>query len=68
MINIYLWVCVMRGAKPTKFLNLGDLKVNESVMIAGVTRATVRDAIRRYKDRSYMTRQIENEVLVVRIK
>lgn len=58
----------MRGVKPTKFLNLGDLQINESIMIAGVTRATVRDAIRRYKDRSYMTRQIENEVLVVRIK
>lgn len=58
----------MRGAKPTKFLNLGKLNVNESTMIANATRTEVRDAIRRYKDRSYMTRQIKDEVLVVRIK
>ncbi len=58
----------MRGAKPTKFLNLGELNVNESTMIANATRTEVRDAIRRYKDRSYMTRQIKDEVLVVRIK
>ena len=58
----------MRGVKPTKFLNLGELNVNESIMIADATRTEVRDAIRRYKDRSHMTRQIENEVLVVRIR
>ena len=58
----------MRGVKPTKFLNLGKLNVNESIIIADATRTEVRDAIRRYKDRAYMTRQIENEVLVVRIK
>lgn len=58
----------MRGAKPTKFLNLGKLNVNESTTIANATRTEVRDAIRRYKDRSYMTRQIKDEVLVVRIK
>lgn len=58
----------MRGVKPTKFLNLGKLNVNESIMITDATRTEVRDAIRRYKDRSYMTRQIENEVLVVRIR
>lgn len=58
----------MRGAKPTKFLNLGELNINESTMVANATRTEVRDAIRRYKDRSYMTRQVENEVLVVRIK
>ena len=58
----------MRGAKPTKFLNLGELQVNESITISGVKRTAIRDAVRRYKDRSYMTRQVENEVLVVRIK
>lgn len=58
----------MRGAKPTKFLSLGELGINESIVIANATRTEVRDAIRRYKDRSYMTRQIKDEVLVVRIK
>lgn len=58
----------MRGVKPTKFLSLGELDINESIVIANATRTEVRDAIRRYKDRSYMTRQIKDEVLVVRIK
>lgn len=58
----------MRGVKPTKFLSLGELNINESIVIANATRTEVRDAIRRYKDRSYMTRQIKDEVLVVRIK
>lgn len=58
----------MRGVKPTKFLSLGELDINESIVISNATRTEVRDAIRRYKDRSYMTRQIKDEVLVVRIK
>ena len=58
----------MRGAKATRFLELDNLQINESMTIESVKRTSIRDAIRRHKDRSYMTRQVNDDVVVVRIK
>lgn len=51
-----------------KFLFLDDLGVLESIFIRDVRRTQVRDAIRRYTDRKFGTKQIGNDVLVTRIK
>lgn len=51
-----------------KFLFLDDLNVLESIFIRDVKRPQVRDAIRRYTDRKFGTKQIGSDVLVTRIK
>ena len=52
----------------SKFLFLGDLKLLESIYVRNVRRPQVRDAIRRYSDRKFGTKQVGNDVLVTRIK
>lgn len=55
-------------AKPaTSFVFLGDLKILESTYVENVKRTQIRDAIRRYGDRKFSTKQIGNDVLVTRI-
>lgn len=51
----------------TEYLFLGDLGILESIYIRDAKRAQVRDAIRRYTDRKFGTKQIGNDVLVTRI-
>lgn len=55
-------------SKPaTSFVFLGELKVLESTYIHNVKRTQVRDAIRRYGDRKFSTKQIGSDVLITRI-
>lgn len=55
-------------AKPaTSFIFLGDLKILESTYVKNVKRTQIRDAIRRYSDRKFSTKQVGNDVLVTRI-
>lgn len=56
-------------SKPAKsFLFLGDLELMQSIWVRDVRRPQVRDAIRRYGDRKFGTKQVGNDVLVTRIK
>ncbi len=56
-------------AKPVSaFTFLDDLKLLESIYIRDVRRPQVRDAIRRYTDRKFGTKQVGNDVLVTRIQ
>lgn len=56
-------------AKPvSSYPFLDDLKLLESIYIRDARRPQVRDAIRRYSDRKFGTKQIGNDVLVTRIK
>lgn len=56
------------GKKAESFLFLDDLKLLESIYIRDVRRPQVRDAIRRYTDRKFGTKQVGSDVLVTRIK
>lgn len=56
------------GKKAESFLFLDDLKLLESIYIRDVRRPQVRDAIRRYSDRKFGTKQVGSDVLVTRIK
>ena len=47
---------------------LDELNLLESIYIRDVRRPQVRDAIRRYGDRKFGTKQVGNDVLVTRIK
>ena len=56
-------------SKPVSaFPFLGELNLLESIYIRDVLRPQVRDAIRRYGDRKFGTKQVGNDVLVTRIK
>ena len=56
-------------SKPVSaFPFLDELKLLESIYIRDVRRTQVRDAIRRYGDRKFGTKQVGNDVLVTRIK
>ena len=56
-------------SKPvSEFPFLGELNLLESIYIRDVRRTQVRDAIRRYGDRKFGTKQVGNDVLVTRIK
>ena len=56
-------------SKPVSaFPFLGGLNLLESIYIRDVRRTQVRDAIRRYGDRKFGTKQVGNDVLVTRIK
>lgn len=56
-------------SKPVSvFPFLGELNLLESIYIRDVRRPQVRDAIRRYGDRKFGTKQVGNDVLVTRIK
>ena len=56
-------------SKPVSaFPFLGELNLLESIYIRDVRRTQVRDAIRRYGDRKFGTKQVGNDVLVTRIK
>lgn len=56
-------------AKPVSaFPFLDELKLLESIYIRDVRRPQVRDAIRRYTDRKFGTKQVGNDVLVTRIQ
>ena len=56
-------------SKPVSaFPFLGELNLLESIYIRDVRRPQVRDAIRRYGDRKFETKQVGNDVLVTRIK
>ena len=56
-------------SKPVSvFPFLCDLKLLESIYIRDVRRPQVRDAIRRYSDRKFGTKQVGNDVLVTRIQ
>lgn len=50
------------------FLFLGELGLMESIWVRDVRRPQVRDAIRRYGDRKFGTKQVGNDVLVTRIQ
>ena len=47
---------------------LGELGLLESIYIRDARRPQVRDAIRRYGDRKFGTKQVGNDVLVTRIQ
>ena len=47
---------------------LDELNLLESIYIRDVRRTQVRDAIRRYGDRKFGTKQVGNDVLVTRIQ
>ena len=56
-------------SKPAKsFLFLGELELMQSIWVRDVRRPQVRDAIRRYGDRKFGTKQVGNDVLVTRIQ
>ena len=56
-------------SKPvSSFPFLDELNLLESIYIRDVRRTQVRDAIRRYGDRKFGTKQVGNDVLVTRIK
>ena len=56
-------------SKPVSaFPFLDELNLLESIYIRDVRRTQVRDAIRRYGDRKFGTKQVGNDVLVTRIK
>ena len=56
-------------SKPiSSFPFLDDLKLLESIYIRDVRRPQVRDAIRRYNDRKFGTKQVGSDVLVTRIQ
>jgi len=56
------------GKHAESFVFLGDLKLLESIYVRDARRPQVRDAIRRYTDRKFGTKQVGNDVLVTRIK
>lgn len=56
------------GKQAKSFLFLGELELLESIYVRDVRRTQVRDAIRRYGDRKFGTKQVGNDVLVTRIK
>ena len=56
------------GRHAESFLFLGELKLLESCYVRDAKRTHVRDAIRRYSDKKFGTKQISNDVLVTRIK
>lgn len=47
---------------------LGDIGLLESIYIRDARRPQVRDAIRRYGDKKFGTKQVGSDVLVTRIK
>lgn len=47
---------------------LDDMQPLESIYIRDANRAKVRDAIRRYTEKKFGTKQVGNDVLVTRIK
>ena len=47
---------------------LDELNLLESIYIRDVRRTQVRDAIRRYGDRKFGTKQVGNDVLITRIQ
>ena len=56
-------------SKPVySFPFLDELNLLESIYIRDVRRTQVRDAIRRYGDRKFGTKQVGNDVLVTRIQ
>ena len=56
-------------SKPvSSFPFLDELNLLESIYIRDVRRTQVRDAIRRYGDRKFGTKQVGNDVLVTRIQ
>ena len=56
-------------SKPVSaFPFLDGLNLLESIYIRDVRRTQVRDAIRRYGDRKFGTKQVGNDVLVTRIQ
>ena len=56
-------------SKPvSSFPFLDELNLLESIYIRDVRRTQVRDAIRRYCDRKFGTKQVGNDVLVTRIQ
>ena len=56
-------------SKPvSSFPFLDELNLLESIYIRDVRRTQVRDAIRRYGDRKFGTKQGGNDVLVTRIQ
>ena len=52
---------VIMGKHAESFLFLDELKLLESIYIRDVRRPQVRDAIRRYKDRKFGTKQSYEE-------
>ena len=56
-------------SKPvSSFPFLDELNLLESIYIRDARRTQVRDAIRRYGDRKFGTKQVGNDVLVTRIQ
>ena len=56
-------------SKPvSSFPFLDELNLLESIYIRDVRRTQVRDAIRRYGDRKFGTKQVGNDVLITRIQ
>ena len=56
-------------SKPvSSFPFLDELNLLESIYIRDVRRTQVRDAIRRYSDRKFGTKQVGSDVLVTRIQ
>ena len=56
-------------SKPiSSFPFLDELNLLESIYIRDVRRTLVRDAIRRYSDRKFGTKQVGSDVLVTRIQ